>query len=184
MDEQVTLSRDVDVITIPFGAKTNLKKGQNGHITQALGGSYTVMIGGNLFRIDGKDADAIGKEKSEEIQKLNNIHSAEISEKAVWDVMKTCYDPEIPVNIVDLGLIYSCKFKTKNSILKEKLTENINKILLELQDSDSSLPRFFESLQNNLEKHHLLISNFSKVLKDKVTNSSIFEKKFRLQNFE
>ncbi len=125
MDEQVTLSRDVDVITIPFGAKTNLKKGQNGHITQALGGSYTVMIGGNLFRIDGKDADVIGKEESEEIQKLNNIHGAEISEKAVWDVMKTCYDPEIPVNIVDLGLIYSCKFKTKdngNKLVDIKMT--------------------------------------------------------------
>ena len=55
IDEEVTLSRDVDVITIPFGTKTGLKKGETGHITQALGGSYTVMIGGNLFRIDGND---------------------------------------------------------------------------------------------------------------------------------
>lgn len=125
IDEEVTLSRDVDVITIPFGTKTGLKKGETGHITQALGGSYTVMIGGNLFRIDGKDADAIGKEQSEEIQQSNNNHNKEINEKAVWDVMKTCYDPEIPVNIVDLGLIYSCEFKTEdngNKLVDIKMT--------------------------------------------------------------
>ena len=63
MDEHVTLLRDVEVITIPFGTKTNLKEGEIGQITQALGGSYTVIIGGNLFRFDGNDADAIGKEK-------------------------------------------------------------------------------------------------------------------------
>ena len=61
IDEEVTLARDVEVITIAFGSKTIIKKGEVGQITQALGGSYTVMIGGNLFRIDGKDADAIGK---------------------------------------------------------------------------------------------------------------------------
>ena len=115
IDEQVTLLRDVEVITIPFGSKTNLKKGETGQITQALGGSYTVMIGGNLFRIDGNDADAIGKEKPEPAQKSNDIDDLEIDEKAVWDVMKTCYDPEIPVNIVDLGLIYSCEFETKEN---------------------------------------------------------------------
>ena len=125
IDEQVTLSRDVEVITIPFGTKTKLKKGEKGQITQALGGSYTVMIGGNLFRIDGKDADAIGKEQTEEIKKTDNSKDVEINEKAVWDVMKTCYDPEIPVNIVDLGLIYSCEFKTKdngNKLVDIKMT--------------------------------------------------------------
>tara|TARA_B110000438_G_scaffold299480_1_gene349727 strand:+ start:655 stop:1215 length:561 start_codon:yes stop_codon:yes gene_type:complete len=125
IDEQVTLLRDVEVITIPFGAKTNLKKGEKGHITQALGGSYTVMIGGNLFRIDGKDADAIGKEQLEEVQQSKVIDDSEINEKAVWDVMKTCYDPEIPVNIVDLGLIYSCEFKTidnGNKLVDIKMT--------------------------------------------------------------
>ena len=125
IDEQVTLSRDVEVITIPFGTKTKLKKGEKGQITQALGGSYTVMIGGNLFRIDWKDADAIGKEQTEEIKKTDNSKDVEINEKAVWDVMKTCYDPEIPVNIVDLGLIYSCEFKTKdngNKLVDIKMT--------------------------------------------------------------
>ena len=125
IDEQVPLLRDVEVITIPFGTKTNLKEGEIGQITQALGGSYTVMIGGNLFRIDGNDADAIGKEKYEQVQKSNDIDDSEIDEKAVWDVMKTCYDPEIPVNIVDLGLIYSCEFKIKdngNKLVDIKMT--------------------------------------------------------------
>ena len=125
MDEHVTLLRDVEVITIPFGTKTNLKEGETGQITQALGGSYTVMIGGNLFRIDGNDADAIGKEKSEQVQKSNDIDDSEMDEKAVWDAMKTCYDPEIPVNIVDLGLIYSCEFKIKdngNKLVDIKMT--------------------------------------------------------------
>ena len=110
IDGQVTLTRDVEVITIPFGSKTTLKKDEVGQITQALGGSYTVMIGGNLFRIDGKDADAIGKEVLDSTDKANEKDNGDINEQAVWDVMKTCYDPEIPVNIVDLGLIYSCEF--------------------------------------------------------------------------
>ena len=112
IDEQVTLARDVEVITIPFGSKTILKKGEVGQITQALGSSYTVMIGGNLFRIEGKDADAIGKEALGELEKSHEKENGHINEQAVWDVMKTCYDPEIPVNIVDLGLIYSCEFNT------------------------------------------------------------------------
>ena len=121
IDEQVTLTRDVEVITIPFGSKTILKKGEVGQITQALGSSYTVMIGGNLFRIDGKDAEAIGKEALEELDKSHEKENGQINEQAVWDVMKTCYDPEIPVNIVDLGLIYSCEFNTMdiNSTLVE-----------------------------------------------------------------
>ncbi len=112
IDEQVTLARDVEVITIPFGSKTILKKGEIGQITQALGGIYTVMIGGNLYRIDNKDADAIGKEILEELDNSHEKENGHINEQAVWDVMKTCYDPEIPVNIVDLGLIYSCEFNT------------------------------------------------------------------------
>jgi len=115
IDEQVTLARDVEVITIPFGSKTILKKGEVGQITQALGSSYTVMIGGNLFRIEGKDADAIGKEVLEELDKSHEKDNGHINEQAVWDVMKTCYDPEIPVNIVDLGLIYSCEFNTMDN---------------------------------------------------------------------
>jgi probable FeS assembly SUF system protein SufT len=121
IDEQVTLARDVEAITIPFGSKTILKKGEVGQITQALGSSYTVMIGGNLFRIDGKDADSIGKEALEELDKSHEKENGHLNEQAVWDAMKTCYDPEIPVNIVDLGLIYSCEFNImdNNSTLVE-----------------------------------------------------------------
>ena len=82
IDEQVIIERDCEATLIPFGNKITLKKGEEGHITQALGGSYTVMIGGNLFRIDGKDADAIGKEQSKEIQQSNNNHNEEINEKS------------------------------------------------------------------------------------------------------
>ena len=77
------------------------------------------------IRDSGNDADAIGKEKPEPEQKSNDIDDSEMDEKAVWDVMKTCYDPEIPVNIVDLGLIYSCEFKIKdngNKIVDIKMT--------------------------------------------------------------
>ena len=108
IDEQVVIARDCEATLIPFGNKITLKKGEEGHITQALGGSYTVMIRGNLVRVEGKDADAIGK--IPEVQPwLEEIETdGRANEKAVWDAMKTCYDPEIPVNVVDLGLIYSC----------------------------------------------------------------------------
>ena len=80
-----------------------------------------ILIGGNLFRIDGKDADSIGKEALEELDKSDEKENGHLNEQAVWDAMKTCYDPEIPVNIVDLGLIYSCEFNImdNNSTLVE-----------------------------------------------------------------
>jgi probable FeS assembly SUF system protein SufT len=109
IDEQVVIARDCEATLIPFGNKITLKKGEEGHITQALGGSYTVMIRGNLARVEGVDADAIGK--TPEVQPwMEEIKTdSRVNEKAVWDAMKTCYDPEIPVNVVDLGLIYSCE---------------------------------------------------------------------------
>ena len=109
IDEQVVIERDCEATLIPFGNKITLKKGEEGHITQALGGSYTVMIRGNLVRIEGVDADAIGKipEVQPWLEKTEN--DGRVNEKAVWEAMKTCYDPEIPGNVVDLGLIYSCE---------------------------------------------------------------------------
>ena len=108
IDEQVVIQRDCEATLIPFGNKITLKKGEEGHITQALGGSYTIMIRGNLVRIEGVDADAIGKVP--EVQPwMEEVESdGLINENAIWEAMKTCYDPEIPVNVVDLGLIYSC----------------------------------------------------------------------------
>jgi probable FeS assembly SUF system protein SufT len=109
-NEPVTLTRDVDAAVIPVGTKVTLQKGEQAYITQSLGGSYTVIVNGNMFRIEGANADALGVEKvAATPQKTSAPANPEQLEKHVWDAMKTCYDPEIPVNIVDLGLIYDCK---------------------------------------------------------------------------
>ena len=115
-DEQVIIERDCEATLIPFGNKITLKKGEEAHITQALGGSYTLMMRGNLVRIESKDADAIGKipEVQPWVEEIEN--DGLVDEKAVWDAMKTCYDPEIPVNIVDLGLIYSCEISNEDGV--------------------------------------------------------------------
>ena len=105
--EPVTLRRDVDAVIIPAGERITLHEGTDGYITQALGGSFTVYIDGNLFRIAGQDADALGKEAVLPPQAPENASDADI-EKIVHDQLRTCYDPEIPINIVDLGLIYRC----------------------------------------------------------------------------
>jgi probable FeS assembly SUF system protein SufT len=104
----ITLTRDVEAAVIPIGSKVTLMKGEQAHITQSLGGSYTVVVNGNMFRIEGKDADALGFEPSVPQAATGTPVSQENLEKQVWDQLKTCYDPEIPVNIVDLGLIYDC----------------------------------------------------------------------------
>ncbi|WP_348672335.1 putative Fe-S cluster assembly protein SufT [uncultured Abyssibacter sp.] len=106
--EPVTLRRDVIGILIPAGDRVELPEDTDAVITQALGGSYTIYVEGHLFRIDGKDADALGKEPEGELTLPEDASDADV-EKLIWEQMKTCYDPEIPVNIVDLGLIYSCK---------------------------------------------------------------------------
>ena len=111
-NEPVTLSRDVTAIIIPVGEAVQLREGTSGVITQSLGGSFTVYVEGNLFRIAGIDADAIGKEPVAPPTVPENA-SDEDFERVVWDQLKTCYDPEIPVNIVDLGLIYRCEISTQ-----------------------------------------------------------------------
>jgi len=87
-----------------------LRQGTVGFITQSLGGSFTVYVEGNLFRIAGVDADALGKEPTPPPAVPNNPTDADI-EAVIWEQLKTCYDPEIPVNIVDLGLIYRCQVR-------------------------------------------------------------------------
>jgi probable FeS assembly SUF system protein SufT len=79
-----------------------------GYITQALGGSFTVYIDGNLFRIAGQDADAIGKTAATAPEVPPGASEEDIR-KIIWQQLRTCYDPEIPVNIVDLGLVYECE---------------------------------------------------------------------------
>ncbi len=106
-NEPVTLQRDCDAVLIPMGEKVTLPEGTSGFITQALGGSFTVYIEGNLFRVAGVDADAVGLEPIKAPEVPENASDADI-ETVIWDQMRTCYDPEIPINIVDLGLIYRC----------------------------------------------------------------------------
>ncbi len=93
---------------IPSGDEVMIPAGTVGYITQALGGSFTVFVDGNLFRVAGIDADAIGREPVLPPSLPENATEEDI-EKLLWDQLKTCYDPEIPVNIVDLGLIYTCE---------------------------------------------------------------------------
>lgn len=95
---------------IPVGTLVTLQKGEQAQITQALGGSYTVVVNGNMFRIDPQNADALGfaKTSAPTVSPSPQPVSQEHLEKQIWDQMRSCYDPEIPVNIVDLGLIYDC----------------------------------------------------------------------------
>ena len=109
--EMKILARDVEASIVPIGTKITLQKGEQAHITQSLGGTYTVIVNGNMFRIESKDADALGLE----VTAAPEVKTApagpltqEQLEKKVWESLKTCYYPEIPVNIVDLGLIYDC----------------------------------------------------------------------------
>lgn len=106
----VNLRRDVAASVIPVGTRVTLLSGESVRITQALGGSYTVVVNGNLFRIDGSDADALGLDvaPAPAIRSGARRTPAEL-ELAVWNALKDCYDPEIPINIVDLGLVYSCQ---------------------------------------------------------------------------
>jgi probable FeS assembly SUF system protein SufT len=108
-NDPLFLKRDVQVIAVPAGNAVSLPQGTEVVITQALGGSYTLMVPtyGGLFRLANKDADAIGKDVQPEEEAADRGRlTGEALEKEVWQTLKTCYDPEIPVNIVDLGLIY------------------------------------------------------------------------------
>jgi len=105
------LSRTCEVIEIPSGTVSTLAEGTPVRIMQSRGDSYTVWTDyGQMYRIEGKDADAIGLQPAAEKAPVPQ-DTREFNEQMVWDILKTVYDPEIPVNIVDLGLIYSCKIE-------------------------------------------------------------------------
>ena len=106
-NEPFSLSRDVRATIIPAGEELQLRAGTSGFITQALGGSFTVYVEGNLFRIAGADADALGKEPVLPPEIPANATDADIQD-VIWQQLRTCFDPEIPINVVDLGLIYRC----------------------------------------------------------------------------
>ena len=109
--ESLVLTRDVNIITIPDGTPDTLSKGGIVTLHQSLGNNFTVITEyGHMVRIAGVDADALGMEPHQ-LNTLVSETSAEAVEKNCWEVMKTVYDPEIPVNIVDLGLVYYCNVK-------------------------------------------------------------------------
>ena len=103
--EDVLVRRNVMVETIPSGHPVELEQGMLAQVTQALGSSFTLLVEGQLMRLKGLDADAIGKTPPETIAVPEDLHLDDL-EPLVWETLRTCYDPEIPVNIVDLGLVY------------------------------------------------------------------------------
>lgn len=111
-NEPITLLRDCEAALIPDGTPIKLVKDSIVYITQALGGSYTVNINGNLARVSGEDADALGfdvEDSNDETKPVNELTGdGSVEEALIWDQLRTCYDPEIPIDIVELGLIYNC----------------------------------------------------------------------------
>jgi probable FeS assembly SUF system protein SufT len=104
----VELKRDCEAVQIPAGIPTTLPAGTPVDITQTLGGSYTIHTLGGLFRIAAKDADALGLEPSQN-EAAAGVTAGDLNDEKVWETLRTCYDPEIPVNIVDLGLVYDMR---------------------------------------------------------------------------
>ena len=110
---EVTLERDCPAVAVPWGTPVTLEAGRIGYVSQRLGGTITVMVDGNLYRVDGRHADALGLDDEtapvDDDSAGDGPPTAESIEAAAWQRMATCYDPEIPVNIVDLGLVYGCE---------------------------------------------------------------------------
>ena len=106
--EEIEVLRDCPAVTIPYGSPVTIEKGM-AVITQQLGSSITVMVQGNLYRIEGGDADALGLEVQEVEQHIpEGPVTEEYVQERAWEVLSTCFDPEIPVDIVNLGLVYGC----------------------------------------------------------------------------
>ena len=115
IDQEITLIRDTLGTIIPAGEERIIPAGTTVSISQALGGSVTVRTPDGLYRIPSKDWDALGKEMQSYLKKKSETNSSPLpdlafSESLIWDALKQCYDPEIPLNIVDLGLIYDLKY--------------------------------------------------------------------------
>lgn len=117
--DTIEVLRDCDAMLIPSGIKVSIQKGSLVMITQALGNSYTVYVNGNLARVSGKDGDALGMVILDEPD-INDLEGT--VEDKIWAVLKTCFDPEIPVNIVDLGLVYECHVTDGKACIKMTLT--------------------------------------------------------------
>jgi len=107
--EVVLTKREVEARLVPTGTEIMIPADTFVTITQSLGGSFTVAVNGNLARIEGHQADALGKKPLE--SSFETPEDGTINENQVWEAMRNCYDPEIPVNVVELGLIYDCKIE-------------------------------------------------------------------------
>ena len=114
--ELITIKRDCEAILIPSGDPIKLIKGTHVRITQALGGDYTLFVNGNLVKISGVDSDAIGKKTVKaDISTIEHKPGKPVEEEQVWEQLRTVYDPEIPVNIVELGLVYELNIKSDDA---------------------------------------------------------------------
>ena len=112
MREEVVVSRSCEAVMIPSGEKVLVPQGAHATITQSLGGTYTLITDrGLMVRVSGREVEAIGKTPQETPEVAAADLTPEKLEELVWEQLKTCYDPEIPVNIVDLGLVYLCDLK-------------------------------------------------------------------------
>ena len=112
MREEITFNRSAEAIMIPSGERVMVPVGAQATITQSLGGAYTVITDrGLMVRISGREVEAIGKTPTEVSDVKQDELTPEKLEEMVWEQLKTCYDPEIPVNIVDLGLVYLCELQ-------------------------------------------------------------------------
>lgn len=109
--EPFTLERDCSAVMVPQGETVTLPAGQIGYITQALGGSFTVYVEGNLFRVAGQDADALGKPPPAPLTLPDDASNDDV-EKLLWEQLRTVFDPEIPVNVVELGLVYDVSLES------------------------------------------------------------------------
>jgi len=110
-NSEIELQRDCEAIQIPAGLKTTIPAGTKVIITQSLGGSYTIACDYGLFRISEENAAALGLEPRNSEEKAERVDE-HVDEQEVWEQLRTVYDPEIPVNIVDLGLVYDCQVVT------------------------------------------------------------------------
>ena len=108
--EVVLIKRECEARLVPAGTEIMIPKDTFVTITQALGGTFTVAVNGNLARVEGKDADALGK--TVELEDFEIPADGSVNTDHVWAAMRQCYDPEIPVNVVELGLIYACEVVT------------------------------------------------------------------------
>ncbi len=106
----IALERDCDAVLIPEGSTITLKAGAEVYVTQALGGSVTVNVNGNLARISPENVDALGMTaEAMPAERASASSDGSVEEDLIWEQLSTCYDPEIPINIVELGLIYRCE---------------------------------------------------------------------------